>query len=860
MVVPYLCANVVDEGDWFEYPQRAGISHGQEQDSDFWALRLPQLQYWLFFAPIKQFFGDTLSSCAAALVKHMSDGETVVDLCHLDSKLELLADGFTHQPADIQKSFRLAWDQKMTEWFERSSKLVPQNDDMGVICFSIAILIERIALTLDHIVGRDIWGHLVYQYPPPPPGPHSFPWNRMLESGWCPSHLRRLRNLRPAAVYYASLLNPPDLDTNHKNCTDAKCTIPGILNPKHVKPDCTCDLVAADQKLMCDILKDSSFPLIRMEEGGPGEPPALKVIRYKPFVRYIAISHVWSDGLGNPKNNSLPACQLLRLTRILDEAYMSRTSKTMHDEMGETFKQVIMQATSALTQDVAKMYFWCDTICCPTNDKSAHVLSLSIMPETYSKAEKVIVLDSYLQSYPPLVTDGKGSEDRISAQSEMLERVMRIKCSRWTQRLWTLQEGALARELWFQFADGLFDMDSLVANVPLHMLGDLRKMLRCMGTNEAHSGNIELEEYVDEASIVGLQNDIKATWGASELARYEEWNEAMEEAFERSENASFQAMHSDFSNEADQELTAAMQNLEMIERQIPGPHKNIQATFKAWGDRMAQAESDMLEFEKYFKLQYRVCQAISTRRASVISDEAICLSTLLKLDTLAVAETLPEDRMRKFWEIQPAYCNSLVEYTGPKLSVPGFQWAPSTLMDQPYNAPELFSIHRSYKSQSAELTSAGLVVSFPGLIAEIMLSDSVSINLNCFFWDLEANRIIVTNPINGGEKRLERPDTLTQPAHVALIFLRDTLPRGDTVNEAEDVSKAIVAFVQRLEDNILHVIRGQQVSFGIFNPGSPDWDQCYEVASQLADQPIENSYIALKCGLLQPHQKWCLLA
>lgn len=33
----------------------------------------------------------------------------------------------------------------------------------------------------------------------------------------------------------------------------------------------------------------------------------------KRQVRYVAISHIWADGLGNPKENAMPRCQLMLL-------------------------------------------------------------------------------------------------------------------------------------------------------------------------------------------------------------------------------------------------------------------------------------------------------------------------------------------------------------------------------------------------------------------------------------------------------------------------------------------------------------------------------------------------------------------
>lgn len=42
---------------------------------------------------------------------------------------------------------------------------------------------------------------------------------------------------------------------------------------------------------------------------------------------YVAISHVWSDGLGDPNDNFLPACRLVRLEEMVNELYPGSTLK-----------------------------------------------------------------------------------------------------------------------------------------------------------------------------------------------------------------------------------------------------------------------------------------------------------------------------------------------------------------------------------------------------------------------------------------------------------------------------------------------------------------------------------------------------
>jgi len=69
------------------------------------------------------------------------------------------------------------------------------------------------------------------------------------------------------------------------------------------------------------------------------------------------------------------------------------------------------------------------------------------MPKTYDSAAKVLVLGVSLS----------GTSAGVLAD----ELLMRIHCTPWTPPLWTLQEGMLAEELYFQFRDRAIAAESL---------------------------------------------------------------------------------------------------------------------------------------------------------------------------------------------------------------------------------------------------------------------------------------------------------------------------------------------------------------------------------------------------------------
>lgn len=70
------------------------------------------------------------------------------------------------------------------------------------------------------------------------------------------------------------------------------------------------------------------------------------------------------------------------------------------------------------------------------------------MAEIYRRADRVLVLDSFILTLP--------------RSADIVEKYVRIHLSPWHHRLWTLQEGQLARRLFFQLKDGaesFYDMN-----------------------------------------------------------------------------------------------------------------------------------------------------------------------------------------------------------------------------------------------------------------------------------------------------------------------------------------------------------------------------------------------------------------
>jgi hypothetical protein len=113
------------------------------------------------------------------------------------------------------------------------------------------------------------------------------------------------------------------------------------------------------------------------------------------------------------------------------------------------------------------LLFWIDTLCCPAIDGPGKRLAISKLVNVYRGAKHVLVLDVSLTSYS-------------SAPMSLSEKLLRIFTSPWMRRLWTLQEGALASSLYFQFADQAISLIALEKEINSGILfTDMRTRAVC---------------------------------------------------------------------------------------------------------------------------------------------------------------------------------------------------------------------------------------------------------------------------------------------------------------------------------------------------------------------------------------------
>ncbi|KAI0770587.1 hypothetical protein C8Q74DRAFT_1276317 [Fomes fomentarius] len=244
----------------------------------------------------------------------------------------------------------------------------------------------------------------------------------MTMQGWCPS-VCQLTELSTTYTHaYATTLSPPLVEgcaVKHVSCTEAGCQAYIVDSDDYE----TRHALTCSDPSICRFLKPAITSISQLLSSG--NIPVIVYDGQSLIVRnaadgpYIAISHVWADGLGSTTEQGLPECQVAHIASLSREL-------------------------------VPNGAFWLDSLCVPGDDRALRRSAIRLMANGYRNADKVLVFDAAIR--------------QLSRSAMPLkEIILRIAMSSWMYRVWTLQEALLARELYFEFADMLVSLASLRA-------------------------------------------------------------------------------------------------------------------------------------------------------------------------------------------------------------------------------------------------------------------------------------------------------------------------------------------------------------------------------------------------------------
>ena len=596
-IVPYVCMKDYDGGPFLTYPIREGVTHALPPDGNIPGgspYRLHEQRYpttkqeqedffqrWLFFGLIHEILGDRYRPEDLICNIETDDGETstVSTLGLVETLDKWIADihaGFVnpcHTYEHIAECLRLA--------FATIHGAGPDFDPR--IKVSLASLGELLTLATNEAFNAtennkcpSAFSRLIDV---------SYWENKMVSSGWCPSQMKINAKVDTylQTLHFLTLLGQPACDELHRRCNNDRCLayqndLP-TYRTKHIT-GCNCEHFTIDTKRLTEILESGSLPLLRIQKGHTLNELSIELVPSQSQSPYIALSHVWADGLGNPYENALPRCQL----------------DFLHQTINDYYAIVNPQAAE-------EILLWCDTLCCPVEPGEAKNIALAHMKKTYLEATRVLVLDASLRMYGLKTMDAD-------------EACIRILNAGWTRRLWTLQEGALAAKnhrLSFLFKDQVIHIQQLI-----------QKML------QTHRSSIGRK---------GLATNI----------------------------------------------VIRITNLAPTSYDVDGDRRDDLGTIEA-------------------RLQHR--------SVSVPSDEPLLIANLLDLDvanmlngpcplTNCANNDCDHSRIHRMWLLMPTAFRgiprNILLRMGPRLTEPGFRWAPSTLL---YNDPQNLPLDRRTRNEN----------------------------------------------------------------------------------------------------------------------------------------------------------------
>ncbi|KAH8805251.1 hypothetical protein F5884DRAFT_885368 [Xylogone sp. PMI_703] len=338
---------------------------------------------------------------------------------------------------------------------------------------------------------------------------------KLREAGWCPFRVVHVcRGHNYAAVYHLLQLSRPNpYNVSHRDCTEQEC-LASTTNVdqyivRHTADECHCEMVDALTADVERIIDEGGIPLVEIKQSGNGNV-TVNITKAGPLTYYVAISHVWSDGLGNPSSNSLPSCQVERLRTYLSHFPVPGFGFNILMEISFT-----LAPRNLLGQNRrAPRLFWIDTFCIPVSNAELRQKAINQMAGIYAGAGSVLVLDSEIQH---LQID-KSNQDHL---------ISYLPGCAWGSRCWTLQESSLNNNCYMQCASTA--IDPLRADVGSSMSQSafenklLRRIYECiLNEFEERSRNLGISNHRNPSSMVFShfgrdQASFVAVWNALSL-------------------------------------------------------------------------------------------------------------------------------------------------------------------------------------------------------------------------------------------------------------------------------------------------------------------------------------------------------
>ncbi|MCJ1474990.1 hypothetical protein MMC13_003650 [Lambiella insularis] len=440
--VPYIfdetCPYVYDNagtGAWATFPERCGWSAREMAADNFDFTRrhrntleqaASMLQAWLYFGMIQ--LVTNLPVATEDYIRSDHRGHRIITTEKLPEHLERFRQGLRSVSEKGRPVAIARMDERLKWWELCFSACAGKNSPLPTeVVFSMMILLKTLIYAkLSVFPGSNEPAEAWYGTT------QEMLHRRLQDAGCCQMDVYRLhQRLSSLTQYYMSSLNIQRETRSHDRCTETRCVALQIDGARHTSTGCTCALEVVGQPELKTAVKRGSIATMTFSKPSGLCMQDLNVQVGKPHGPYVAISHLWADGLGNPENNAMPRCQLALLQERVNALCNS-------DEA----------VKSSQEKKTSNVPFWIDTLCVPAKDCEEKILAIASMALIYKEAETVLVIDKKLEC--------------IESEATVLEISARIAMSPWWTRLWTLQEGAFAKDLRFQLRKGAVSRQSLL--------------------------------------------------------------------------------------------------------------------------------------------------------------------------------------------------------------------------------------------------------------------------------------------------------------------------------------------------------------------------------------------------------------
>lgn len=691
--VPYLCTEPHNyDGDWSDYPETQHITLEHIRYREFQKYDPTHLasvlQNWLFFGLLRAILPSDLTIRGLDFVHTDETGTKTVKSLLVPDLLQKWHALEAQLPADRRRTR-----------FEANAKILkearplvydlcsfPDGNSVSVnffpalpreVALSCAELGEHLTIATLAILdpGGDFEGMDRLSW-----GNGAFFLERMEAQGWCPFLIAGVeRGSSFLLTQYLITIGPPLVRRKHRSCSDYNCTFmrTGI---QHAVADCLCQLEEIDISALKRLIERHKTPIIRLSNNVAG--PRIIVKEACKSICYVAISHVWTDGLGNPDCNSFPLCQLKRLQNLVDGLY---------EETGAC------QDGNADVSQLSSGWFWIDTLCVPNGGRYPELCTMALprMKDIYDKADKVLVLDSEL----------------VACKDTDPRRVLaRLWLSTWIRRLWTFQEGYFAKDLLFLVGDSIVSIVTLISDATD---GGLPPPLDRIASSPWDGVKSNFRGLFRRSCMIPLYEDSPVVSSGDKGAIVKPLRKAILFIWNM----------------------GLWNSLRLTGRYL---------TCLIYGMRYLEDEEHRREANE--GLVAIILEEVSSRASTKTSDEAGCLGLLFNVNTqsiyqIPVVENSDESRMRsatdrmielfKLLDARGAKLNppgcippGILLLPGPRMDVDGYRWAPRSFM-QGFNQPRslkshAFRVHSAFPStdtmlrQSGILSPHGLKIQFPG--------------------------------------------------------------------------------------------------------------------------------------------------